>query len=81
MASILLGTASRAPLQSAFVISLAGMQSASGRTDEDAESIARNGPDVGSMADLDVEGETYAALAAMLRASDEMTRSAVDLLA
>jgi len=33
------------------------------------------------MVDLDVQTETYAALAAMLRASDEMARSAVDLLA
>jgi hypothetical protein len=81
MASILLGTASRAPLASAFAISLAGMQSASGRMDEDADSIASNGPDVGSIVDLDVQTETYAALAAVIRASEEMTRSAVDLLA
>jgi hypothetical protein len=81
MASILLGTASRAPLASAFVISLGGMQSAAGRMDADAESIAGDGFDVGSMVDLDVQTETYAALAAMLRASDEITRSAVYLLA
>jgi flagellar basal body rod protein FlgC len=77
----LTGTPFRSPARSAFAISLSGMQTASGRLDADAQSIATNGPDVGSMVDLNVQTATYAALAEVIRARDEMTRSAVDLLA
>ena len=58
-----------------------GMQTAEGRADADAQSIATAGPDVGSMVDLDVQSATYGALADVIRTTDEMTRSAIDLLA
>jgi flagellar basal body rod protein FlgC len=75
------GTASRPPLASALDVSSSGMQTAEGRVDADARSIATSGPDVESMVDLDVQTHAYGALARVIRASDEMTRSAIDLLA
>jgi hypothetical protein len=56
------------------------MQAAEGRVAADAQALATRGPDVGSMVDLDVQLQSYGALARMMRASDEMTRSAVHLL-
>jgi hypothetical protein len=47
----------------------------------DASAIATNGPDVSSMVDLDVQTDTVRALATVLRAADQMSASAVDLLA
>ncbi len=58
-----------------------GIAAASGRLDEDASSIASNGPDVRSMVDLDVQTDTVAALAQVIRTGDEMTGSVIDLLA
>jgi hypothetical protein len=66
---------------SALAIASNGMQAASGRLAADARTIATQGPDVESIVDLDVQTATYAALAKVIRASDEMTRSSVDLLA
>ena len=40
-----------------------------------------NGPDVAAMVDLDVQTTTVRALAQVIRASDEMTRSLIDVLA
>jgi hypothetical protein len=65
----------------AFATASGGMQTAEGRADADAASIATAGPDVGSMVDLDVQSVTYGALADVVRTTDEMTRSAIDLLA
>ena len=65
----------------AFAAASSGMQTAEGRADADAQSIATAGPDVGSMVDLDVQSATYGALADVIRTTDEMTRSAIDLLA
>ena len=82
MASSLLGPLgsglSPAP---AFAAASGGMQTAEGRADADARTIATAGPDVGSMVDLDVQSATYAALADVIRTTDEMTRGAIDLLA
>jgi hypothetical protein len=66
---------------SALAVSASGMQAAQARAAGDASSIAVNGPDVSSMVDLDVQKDTYSALAVVIRASDEMTATAVDLLA
>jgi hypothetical protein len=68
-------------LASALTVSASGMQAAEGRVDADARSLASDGPDVASRVDLLVESHTYGALARVIRATDEMTRSAVDLLA
>jgi hypothetical protein len=65
----------------ALAAASSGMQAASGRLEADARSIATNGPDVGSIVDLNVQTDVYAALARVIRAGDEMTRSAIDLLA
>jgi hypothetical protein len=65
----------------ALAVAAGGMQAASGQLDADARSIAAHGPDVGSMVDLNVQTDVYGALARVIRASDEMTRSAIDLLA
>jgi hypothetical protein len=75
------GIASRPSPASALAVAVDGMQAAEGRVEADAQSIATRGPDVASMVDLVVQSHTYGALARVLRASDEMTRSAVDLLA
>jgi hypothetical protein len=74
-------SASPATLASALAISANGMQAAVGRVDADAQALATRGPDVGSMVDLDVQSHTYGALARVIRATDQMTRSALDLLA
>jgi hypothetical protein len=58
-----------------------GMRSAEARADGDATQIAANGPDVSSMVDLNVQTDTVSALASVIRAADEMTANAVDLLA
>jgi hypothetical protein len=71
----------RGAAMSSFAASASGMQGALGRADADAQAIAVNGPDVGSMVDLDVQSDTYGALAKVIKASDEMTATAVDLLA
>jgi hypothetical protein len=60
---------------------LAGMRTADGRADADARSIATRGPDVRSMVDLDVQSEADAALATVIRTTDELERTTVDLLA
>jgi hypothetical protein len=75
------GIASRPDLASALAVSLNGMQAAEGRVDADARSIATEGPEVASMVDVVVQSHACGALARVIRASDEMTRSAVDLLA
>jgi hypothetical protein len=54
-----------------------GIQTAEARADGDASAIATNGPDVSSM----VETDTVRALATVLRAADQMTAGAIDLLA
>jgi hypothetical protein len=66
---------------SALAVSASGMQAAEARAAGDASTIAANGSDVSSMVDLDVQKDTYSALAVVIRASDEMTATAVDLLA
>jgi hypothetical protein len=66
---------------SALAVSASGMQTAAGRLDADSRTIASQGPDVGSMVDVDVQTATYAALATVIRATGEMTRSTIDLLA
>jgi flagellar basal body rod protein FlgC len=76
MQAMLIGSAG-----SAFDVSARGMQAASGRVAADAQSIATRGPDVGAMVDLEVQTDTYGALARVVHASDELTRSALDLLA
>jgi hypothetical protein len=58
-----------------------GMQTAERRAEGDASQIATRGPDVSSIIDLDVQKDTLSALAAVFRATDEMTATAVDLLA
>jgi flagellar basal body rod protein FlgC len=65
----------------ALAVSASGLQAAQARAASDASTIAANGPDVSSMVDLDVQKDTYRALAVVIRASDEMTATAVDLLA
>jgi flagellar basal body rod protein FlgC len=75
------GIASRPTLASALAVSVNGMQAAEGRVDADARSIATAGPDVASMVDLVVQSHAYGALARVIGATDEMTRSAVDLFA
>jgi hypothetical protein len=57
------------------------MQAAEARADGDASEIATHGPDVSSIVDLDVQTTTQRALAAVIRAADEMTATTVDLLA
>jgi hypothetical protein len=69
------------PYASALTTSASGMQAAEARADSDASSIATNGPDVSSIVDLDVQKDTYSALATVIRATDEMTATTVDLLA
>jgi hypothetical protein len=76
-----IGSIRGATTMSAFAASASGMQGALGRADADAQAIAVNGPAVGSMVDLDVQSDTYGALAKVIKASDEMTATAVDLLA
>lgn len=75
------GISSRLNLASALAVSVNGMQAAEGRVAADAQSIATRGPDVASMVDLIAQSHAYGALARVIRATDEMTRSAVDLLA
>jgi hypothetical protein len=58
-----------------------GMQTAEARAEGDASQIATSGPDVSSIVDLDVQKDTLKALAAVFRATDEMTATTVDLLA
>jgi flagellar basal body rod protein FlgC len=65
----------------ALDVASSGMEAAESRADGDASSIATNGPDVGSMVDLDVQKDTYSALATVIRSTDEMTATTVDLLA
>ncbi|MDX6580637.1 MAG: hypothetical protein QOJ47_2186 [Gaiellales bacterium] len=65
----------------AFGAATSGIQTAEARADGDASAIATNGPDVSSMVDLDVQTDTVGALATVLRAADQMTAGAVDLLA
>jgi hypothetical protein len=69
------------PYPSALTTAASGMQSAEARADSDASSIATNGPDVSSMVDLDVQKDTYSALASVIRTTDEMSASTIDLLA
>jgi hypothetical protein len=66
---------------SALATAASGMQTAEARADSDASSIATNGPDVSSIVDLDVQKDTYSALASMIRTTDEMTANTIDLLA
>jgi hypothetical protein len=65
----------------ALAVAAAGMQAAAGRLDDDARSIAENGPDVEPIVDLGVQRHVYGALARVIRTSDELTRSLVDVLA
>lgn len=65
----------------AFGSVVSGMESAEARADNDASNIATSGPDASSMVDLVVQRDTYSALAALFRATAEMTATAVDLLA
>jgi hypothetical protein len=58
-----------------------GMQTVEARAEGDASQIATRGPDVSSIVDLDVQKDTLSALAGVFRATDEMTVTAVDLLA
>jgi hypothetical protein len=57
------------------------MQAAASRVGSDAATIAMNGPDVSSMVDLDVQSDTYDALASVIRTTDDMTATTVNLLA
>jgi hypothetical protein len=81
MASPSLRTDAIPTLESALAVSSSAMQTAEGHVDADARSIATQGPDVQSMVDLDVQADAYGALGQVIRASDEMARSAIDLLA
>ncbi|HEY1478492.1 MAG TPA: hypothetical protein VGF46_00595 [Gaiellales bacterium] len=72
---------SQRSVATAFATATSGMQSAQANVDRDASTIAANGPDIDSIVDLDVQKDTYSALATVIRATDEMTASAVDLLA
>jgi hypothetical protein len=65
----------------AFGVVSSGMQTAEARAEGDASEIARTGPDVSSIVDLDVQKDTLRALAAAVRTTDEMTATTVDLLA
>jgi hypothetical protein len=81
MTSSSVGSSSTGFRPSALDVAAAGMQAAAERLDDDARSIAANGPDVGPIVDLGVQGHVYGALARVIRTNDEMTRSLVDLLA
>jgi hypothetical protein len=66
---------------SMFATAVSGLQSAEGRFDADAQTIAANGPDVGSMIDLNVQSDTYTAIARVLQTADRMSGAALDILA
>jgi hypothetical protein len=74
-------TAYRPALTPAFGAVAGGMETSEARADGDASEIAASGPDVTSIVDLNVQMDTYRALATVFRATDEMTATAVDLLA
>jgi flagellar basal body rod protein FlgC len=81
MTSPFVGSSGSGFRPTALAVSASGMQAAAGRLDADARSIAVDGPDVESMVDLDVQTHVYGALARVIRTSDEMTRSLLDVLA
>jgi hypothetical protein len=62
-------------------VAVRGISTAVGRLDEDASSIAANGPDVRSVVDMNAQSDTLAALVQVIRAGDQMTGSVIDLLA
>lgn len=76
-----MGAGVRSNPATALDVASSGAQAAEGRLGADAQSIATNGPDVASMVDLDVQTTTVRALAQVMRASDEMMRSLIDVLA
>jgi hypothetical protein len=57
------------------------MQAASGRLDADASTLASSGPDVAATVDLDVQRDTFEALATVVHVSDQMLGSVLDILA
>jgi len=65
----------------AFGAATSGLQAAEARADADVSTIATNGPDVSSMVDLGVQKNTFSALATIIRTTDEMTATTVNLLA
>jgi hypothetical protein len=73
--------ASNMTASSMFASAVSGLQSAEGRFDADAQTIAANGPDVGSMIDLDVQSDTFTAVARVLQTADRMSGTAIDMLA
>jgi hypothetical protein len=80
--AISLGFSSQAPPRpSAITIASNAMQGVSARADADAGTIARSGPDVSAMVDLDVQRDSFDALGAVVRASNEMLGSVLDILA
>jgi hypothetical protein len=81
MTSASVGSSGTGFRPTALAVSTGGMQAAAGRLDADARSIAANGPDVEPILDLGVQAHVYEALARVIRTSDELTRSLVDMLA
>jgi hypothetical protein len=80
--AISLGSSLQAPEPpSAITIASNAMQVVAGHADADASTLARSGPDVSALVDLDVQRDTFAALGAVVRASNEMLGSALDILA
>ena len=77
-----LGSSLQTPARpSAITVASNAMQDVSGRVDADASSLARSGPDVATMVDLDVQRDAFDALGAVVRASNEMLGSVLDILA
>jgi hypothetical protein len=66
---------------SAITVASNGMQAASGQVDEDASTIARSGPDISAMVDLEIQRDTFVALGTVIRVSDQMLGSVLDILA
>jgi hypothetical protein len=66
---------------SAIAVAANAMHVVSGRVDADASTLARSGPDVSTMVDLDVQRDSFDALATVVHASDGMLGSVLDILA
>ena len=69
------------PRGSAIAVASGGLRTASGRADADASTLATSGPDVSAIVDLDVQRDTFDALATVVHANDEMLGSVLDILA
>ena len=82
LASPSLGSSYPTPVWgSGIAVAANAMHAVSGRVDADAGALARSGPDVSTMVDLDVQRDTFDALATVVHASDGMLGSVLDILA